>query len=48
MKKLVSKGYPDLISKLRYSPGKEAVKSLERIKRRKKGTNELRGMIDFV
>ena len=43
-----AENYPNLISKLRYSPSKEAVKSLERIKRRKKGSRELRGMIEFI
>jgi len=49
MRKLdASKGYPSLIGKLRYSPSKEAVMSLERIKKRRKGTRELKGIIDFV
>ena len=40
--------YPDLLSNLRNSPSKETVRSLEKIKRRKKGSKEIRGMIDFV
>jgi len=48
MKFDASKDFPDLLSNLRNSPGKEAVRSLEKIKKRKKGSKELKGMIDFV
>ena len=40
--------YSKVLGNLRDSPSKEAVKSLERIKKRKRASNELRGMIDFL
>ena len=42
------KHYPNLLSNIRCSPSKKAVDSLERIKRRRKGNDVIRGMIDIV
>jgi len=40
--------YPDLLSNIRYSPGKKAVDSLERIRKRRKSKDVLSGLVDMV